>query len=114
MKQLLTFCLFCYFLNAAPAFGQTQKIVANFDAFFFNNIVQLNDSSTFSYNNHLQLNERISWKVDGAGAWSLKSKFTDYAYDPSDKILTYISQSRKGNGWVNSLRYTYTYNAGGK
>jgi hypothetical protein len=115
MKQLFTILVLFGLLTVTPAFGQTQKLTGNLSVFFSSNNPPSGDSSTFAYNNHLQLNERVNWKLDAVGNWNYKSRLIDYSYDGNDNLLYYRSQVRSSTDtWINSTRNTYTFDGSGR
>jgi len=117
MKLIFITLAFLSFMVSTPSFGQTSLQIARWTAFYNLGTGQINssDSAEVTYNNQNLAIQTKLWQYQAAtGNWDLKFRWTDFAYDANDKLLTHTFQAGNDvNGWVNDERYSYTYDANG-
>ncbi len=96
------------FMHAQPG----KLISRSFLTFDTNGIQVSGDSITVSYNGQLQTDGNRNFRYDQVTSlWFLKSRSTDYQYDVIGNLLGFTLQIGNDiDGWVNTWRYSYTYN----
>ncbi|HLP96261.1 MAG TPA: T9SS type A sorting domain-containing protein [Saprospiraceae bacterium] len=115
MQKNLTLSLILCFLFAHMVSAQPGKLISQGFYYFDteSGLVSSGDSFTVAYNAQLLPNEYRNFKLDlNTGIWGEKFRSIDYQYDANGNLLRFTQQDGNDiDGWVNTWRYSYTYNA---